>query len=338
VKRLITLLALLVWPMLLWSETTLYPAKSCEAFNNLKHTQNRDNVRLDMHRTYTMLKHHKGQYLIKVPNATPSERWVDDDCLTLRPLRGTPLYEKKAALANGTQSMPMREKNYALPTLRVPPEAERVRPLVLAVSWQNAFCETHRRKPECRRILFMSNRADNRFTLHGLWPQPKSNVYCGVPEKLKAIDKRGQWKLLPEPLLSDATRKALEEVMPGVRSGLHRHEWIKHGTCYGATPDAYFKKAVALTRRINDSKLATLFRNNTGKRITLQQVRYAADRSFGKDAGKRIEMRCRNGLITELWIHLYGRHSEPLETMIHRARPVRSRCMSGIVDAPGFKR
>jgi hypothetical protein len=41
-----------------------------------------------------MLKHHKGQYLLKVEGATPVQRWVDDDCLTLRPLRDSPLYPR----------------------------------------------------------------------------------------------------------------------------------------------------------------------------------------------------------------------------------------------------
>jgi ribonuclease T2 len=337
-------MTLLLFPLVLLAEMTLYPAKSCEAFNNLKHTQNRGNVRLDMHRTYTMLKHHKGQYLIKVPDAAPSQRWVDDDCLTLRPLRTTPLYEKSRGAASNKAAPSSNATPVLSPPVVAAPTAMRFvaqeieQPLLLAVSWQNAFCETHRNKPECRRALSQNSAANNRFTLHGLWPQPKDKLYCGVPSKLKMLDKRGLWNRLPEPKLSEATRKALQEVMPGVRSGLHRHEWIKHGICYGAPAEEYFKKAIKLTKKVNDSKLAMLFRNNVGKRITLQQVRFAADRSFGRGAGKRIEMRCRNGMITELWIHLYGRHLEPLESMIKKARPARSRCKSGIVDAPGWRK
>ena len=50
---------------------------------------------------------------------------------------------------------------------------------VLAVSWQPAFCEGHADAPECA-----SQTADRfdatHFTLHGLWPQPRSLEYCGV--------------------------------------------------------------------------------------------------------------------------------------------------------------
>ena len=71
----------------------LYPSKECELFNNLKHTKNRGNEVLKLDRTYEMLKHHKGQYLLKVEYATPPQRWVDDNCLTLRPLRTSPFME-----------------------------------------------------------------------------------------------------------------------------------------------------------------------------------------------------------------------------------------------------
>lgn len=53
----------------------LYPSKECELFNNLKHTQNRGDEVLQLDRTYEMLKHHKGQYLLKVEYATPSQRF-----------------------------------------------------------------------------------------------------------------------------------------------------------------------------------------------------------------------------------------------------------------------
>ena len=310
----------------LFAETTLYPAKACALYNNLKHTVNRDNVYLDMTQSYTMLKHHKGQYLIKVPGATPPQRWVDDDCLTLRPLKGTPLYEKKVSRVPGKiDNVSSNEEMTDMP-----------QPLVLALSWQNAFCETHRNKKECRR-RFWGGRSDNRFTLHGLWPQPREKVYCGVSRDLVALDKRGQWSRLPEPKLSKKTYRSLKEVMPGVVSYLHRHEWIKHGTCYGADAESYFSHAVALTRRVNDSKVSALFARMVGKRITLQQVRFAVDQSFGKGAGKRVELRCRRGMVTEIWLHLYGTAKDDLSTLLHRSRKVRSRCTSGIVDAPGWR-
>ena len=75
----------------------IYPSKECELYNNMKHTKNRGHQILKLDRTYEMLKHQKGQYLLKVEYATPPQRWVDDNCLTLRPLRNSPLYGKKAS-------------------------------------------------------------------------------------------------------------------------------------------------------------------------------------------------------------------------------------------------
>jgi len=47
---------------------------------------------------------------------------------------------------------------------------------VLAVSWQPAFCETRPRLPECRSQTADRFDATN-FTLHGLWPRPRSRAY-----------------------------------------------------------------------------------------------------------------------------------------------------------------
>ena len=58
---------------------------------------------------------------------------------------------------------------------------------VLAASWQPAFCETRPAKPEC--LSQTEDRVDaTGFSLHGLWPQPVDNVYCGVPPELRAVD------------------------------------------------------------------------------------------------------------------------------------------------------
>jgi hypothetical protein len=102
---------------------------------------------------------------------------------------------------------------------------------VLAVSWQPAFCETRPRLPECRSQTADRFDASN-FALHGLWPQPRSQAYCGVDERTVAQDKRRRWRDLPWERLDDDLWSRLRQAMPGTRSGLHKHEWIKHGTCY----------------------------------------------------------------------------------------------------------
>jgi ribonuclease T2 len=334
-KRKMMLTKLLLFsllPLLLWGDLTLYPAKECALYNNLKHTKNRDGLHLDMTHTYTMQKHHKGQYLLKVPGATPAQRWVDDDCLTLRPLRGTPLYAKRVSSA---PKAPVTSNHAS--SERTDRE-EVTKPLLLALSWHNAFCETHRYKKECKRgirSLIKKSKSDDNFVLHGLWPQPKQKVYCGVERRYITADKYKKWNKLPEPKLSSDTKSRLREVMPGVDSNLHRHEWIKHGTCYGTDAQTYFEDAIALTQQVRDSGIAAFFRKITGKRVSLKRIRELFDEHFGKGTGKRVELRCKNGLISELWLHLKG-HGRDLHRLLKEGRAVHGRCQRGKIDAAGF--
>ena len=307
----------------LGANTQLYPKRSCELFNNLKHTANRGSVTLDIHRTYEMLDHHKGQYLLKVEGATPSQRWVDDDCLSLRPLRGTPLYGQTAS------TIPAKK-----PKPSVPEAQDRSTENLLALSWHNAFCETHRNKKECKRGLFAKKRGDDTFVLHGLWPQPRNRVYCNVPKRDIIADKHKQWHKLPEPKLTEQTKEALAQVMPGLSSNLHRHEWIKHGTCYGTDAEQYFSDAIALTQAVRQSKIADFFRKFSGKRVTLQRVRELFDEAYGKDSGKSVELRCNRGMIIELWLHLGS--GDTLSEMLRNGKRVRSRCNRGIIDRAGY--
>lgn len=316
----------------------------------MKHTKNRGHQRLKLDRPYEMLKHHKEQYLIKVEGATPPQRWVDDDCLSLRPLRGTPVYEKMKANPTQTKakksvakedksskmakySTPKREKNYTK-------SKSSSKQNLLALSWHNAFCETHRYKKECKRgisSLLKRKASDTQFVLHGLWPQPRTNVYCLKDRSLINADKSKRWRSMPSIGLDSSTKDALSKVMPGFQSQLHKHEWVKHGTCYGKDANGYYGDAVSLINQVNDSALGKFFAQNIGKKITLKQVRLVADRAFGRGAGNRIELQCRKGLVTELWLHL-GSGDADLATLLNKGEKVRGRCKYGRIDKAGFSR
>jgi ribonuclease T2 len=156
-----------------------------------------------------------------------------------------------------------------------------------------------------------------------------------VPKKWILLDKRKQWLKLPEPKLSEKIREKLARLMPGYRSGLHRHEWIKHGTCYGKDAEHYFSDALALTEEINQSPVRAFFLKKRGRIVDLPQVRLLFDRVFGKGAGRKVALQCKNGLITELWLDLGGRGSD-LGTLLHQGKAMRSRCKRGRVDSAGF--
>ncbi|TGV61924.1 ribonuclease, partial [Mesorhizobium sp. M2D.F.Ca.ET.160.01.1.1] len=110
---------------------------------------------------------------------------------------------------------------------------------------------------------------------HGLWPQPNGNFYCQVPAADKANDNPTHWGDLPPVKLDANTRAELDQVMPGTASKLERHEWIKHGTCYGKDQQKYFSDALNLMREVNASQVRDLFTKNIGKQLTSQQIRDA---------------------------------------------------------------
>jgi ribonuclease T2 len=224
--------------------------------------------------------------------------------------------------------------------LASPAAAQQRTQYVLAISWQPAFCETAENRPECRSQT--ADRFDaSHFTLHGLWPQRVD--YCDVSRTDQLADREGDWPALPAPELSKANAAKLREVMPGTQSGLERHEWLKHGTCYGEPADAYFADALALLEAVNASAVRDLFARSIGKELTQKQVRDAFDVAFGKGAGLRVRLACeRDGnrrIITELTIGLTGQITAPADyrRLTMAARPTNGGCDAGIVDPVGLQ-
>lgn len=212
---------------------------------------------------------------------------------------------------------------------------------VLAASWQPAFCEGEPRRDECRLL----NAGDlpgaaGRFSLHGLWPE---DTYC--PPLGTAHRGTRRWSRLPAPDLTPATRAALERAMPGMRSDLHRHQWIKHGTCHrdpeGA--DGYYADALQVLEGLNASPVRALFAERTGARLEAGEIRAVFDAAFGRGAGRRVEIDClrdgRRTLIVELKINLAGRITPErrLSDLILAAPPRRGDCRGGIVDPAGLQ-
>jgi ribonuclease T2 len=113
----------------------------------------------------------------------------------------------------------------------------------LVLSWSPTHCET----PEGRDDHAQCAPRDGRryaFILHGLWPQHER----GYPEDCPA---RTTW--VPQPVID-----SMLDAMPS--KGLIIHEYRKHGTCSGLSPEAYYRMA----RRLYDGlKIPTRFRNPT---------------------------------------------------------------------------
>jgi len=208
---------------------------------------------------------------------------------------------------------------------------------ILAVSWEPAFCETVRNKPEC--TMMSKSRFDaSHFSLHGLWPRDE---YCGVSSSVEQLDRDGRWQQLPPVELPADLRKTLDEVMPGTRSQLERHEWTKHGTCYGADEASYFAAATNLLAQLNDTRVRDLFADYIGKSLTQADIRAAFDEIYGSGMGQRVRVACEDDgsrrIISELTIGLWGTINEStrLSDLIRAARPTDGGCDGGIVDPVG---
>lgn len=208
---------------------------------------------------------------------------------------------------------------------------------VLAISWEPAFCEGNRGKPECRSQTPDRHDAGH-FSLHGLWP---SREYCGVDRRTIDDDKAGDWDALPEPELSAATRAALAEAMPGTQSGLERHEWIKHGTCAGVSAETFFGRALLFLEAVDNSAVGALMRSRVGRMLQGYELQQAFDTAFGDGAGDRIRLACeRDGnrrLIAEITIGLRGDvfGSGGIDELIAASRPTDPGCNGGMVDRVG---
>jgi ribonuclease T2 len=298
--------------------------KECPAFQSFRKGTNPGGVKIESGHSYPLLAKNAPNathYRVRIESASPPERWVSADC-------GIYKEENVGSQTPETagDSSPEMQTRY-----------------VLSVGWEPGFCESHANKSECE-----SERSDafdaTHFTLHGLWPQPRRREYCDVPQELIEADRRGNWQALPTVDLSKETRDHLAVVMPGTRSLLDRHEWIRHGTCYGGDAETYFRQAMSLVDAVNSSPIQSLFASNVGREISMGAIKDAFNLAFGAGAGDRIRLACkRDGsrrLITEITIGLGARPdggAAQLTDLIKTSSPTDSGCPGGIVDPVGYQ-
>jgi len=310
-------------------EACFLASDSCEAFQSFRKKTNPENVRLEPGKFYKILEKNKRKtaYRIRVEGVKRSARWVSKQCGEPLPICSLNAAEKR--------STNLKKNLYNTHQKKYKPKKSTKQPeYLLALTWQPSFCETHSGKKECRTQT--RNRYDaTHWSLHGLWPQPRNNTYCGVGYMDKGIDRNKKWHLLAPVKLSQKTATELAFVMPAVASNLQRHEWIKHGTCYGSDAEDYYSDAISLTNQINKSIVGKLFNRGVGKRVTLKQVRQHFDKAFGKGAGSKVDMRCdKKGRVSELWINLKGKvlDDTKISSLLTNSLRAGSSCKMGVID------
>lgn len=151
---------------------------------------------------------------------------------------------------------------------------------LLALTWGPSLCSVDATVRGCK--TGNVGRKGQTFLLHGLWPQPSTEQYCGVP-------KQGDGQRGPE--LPEDLRRLLATMMSDA-SVLARHEWLAHGTCSGVTPAEYF----SITATLGSQAIEALdqgVRNAPERRVTSRSLRDLFDARFGSGAGARLSLVCR---------------------------------------------
>jgi ribonuclease T2 len=347
--RTLTLVCTLVFGVPAAAQTPLSgeltATRDCPATVSIKQQDAAGGVRLEPGRAYRLLGKNKPQqathYQVIIEGASPRERWVEVGCGTVPATPGTgepappPDSPRGMAPAPGPAQAPAPGPVQA-PAAPQTQTQSKPGAFILALSWQPAFCELNRRKDECRDQT--PERADaSRFSLHGLWPQPRENSYCGVDPRTRRLDQAGDWKALPSLDLKPATRERLMSLMPGARSGLQNHEWVTHGTCYGTDPDSYFRHALDLTEQVNASRVRALFQGRRGRHVSATEVRAAFDSDFGRGIGERVRLVCEEGMVSEIRLSLKGTIGDGfrLGPLMQAGPSLSNRCQGGRVDEAG---
>lgn len=279
--------------------------KACSAYQSMRRRTNPGNVHLEVGKEYPVFEINPRQegiwHRIRVAGANPPERWVAPGCgLTEIEL----LHHEQPPLCG----VPDRYDSF-----------------VLAVSWQPAFCETHRTKPECDVSDASAYQASN-FTLHGLWPNKEE---CGIDYGYCGEFRHSDIGFCdyPQLELNPWVRRSVDLVMPSAAAGscLQRHEWYKHGSCQTMwTKEQYFAISAQLTMAFNGSGMGAYMAANLGKEVSREEFYNEIDSIFGEGARERIELICKVGNLVDVYIHLpevIEKH-DTLAALIMRAQPL----------------
>lgn len=161
---------------------------------------------------------------------------------------------------------------------------------LLVVTWGPSLCKVEPSNPGCK-TGHVAN-LGRTMILHGLWPQPPSEQFCGVSRAVadRARDLHGAD--MPSLNLPADVQTNLQSMMSDA-AALVPHEWYTHGTCAGLAPDVYFGDAITLTDQVSKI-LDPLFEKAQGGELSLGAVRDRFEAEFGAGAGDRVTITCRD--------------------------------------------
>ena len=130
--------------------------------------------------------------------------------------------------------------------------------------------------------------------------------------------------------------KILVKFMPGAKFGLAKHEWKKHGVCFGTDAKTYFITAIKLDQQFNETSIQQFFAMHMGQSVSLARMRWLFGQLFGKKNARKFQMVCKDGFITEIRIPLKG---DPVKNdlygLIDNAKEMHvKQCQRGVIAFP----
>lgn len=154
---------------------------------------------------------------------------------------------------------------------------------VLALSWQPSWCAI---EGDARGAAQCSQNTGYGWLLHGLWPQYHQGwpEYCQSPF---APPRRGE-------------TNAMADIMGS--SGLAWHQWKKHGSCSGLTPEDYFATSRRAFNLIN--RPAILRQLEKPVSLPAKLIEQAFIKSNPQLQPDMVTITCRQGRIQEARICL----------------------------------
>ncbi|WP_257457548.1 ribonuclease T2 family protein [Archangium lipolyticum] len=314
---------------------TLQAERDCEAFVSKKKKSNPDKAHLEPGDAYVILEVNRPNqpdwFRVRVEDANPPERWVEASCGR----------QTLSGVSPGVEGPTQPEAPIDADDPSLCRTAGLQDSFKLALSWQPAFCESHRSKKECAVNFPATFQSSGNFTLHGLWPNREA---CGINYgNCENRRKPREFCDYPDLGLNPEVAKQLSQVMPGTASCLERHEWFKHGTCQVDWDiDQYYEVAMDLVRQFNGSGINKYMAENMGKQVAMEDFLKQVDTALGAEARSRLQLSCAGGKLTDVFISLPPQ-IEPgasLSELIGMAPPdFRSKCPSRFtIDAVGYSR
>lgn len=106
-----------------------------------------------------------------------------------------------------------------------------------------------------------------------------------------------------------------------------------------STPsEEYFQESILLTDQVNNSALCDFFASNIGNRVTANEIMDKVEAAFGEGARDKVRIRCNDGMISEIWVNLYGKIEDDskIGDLMQHAEQAGSSCQSGVIDPVGY--